>query len=98
MASEPCTVQLMYPALLDCRCHFCRVYQQGLCGCRQHSAVEAATAAEALQHDALPPAAASDAAVEAAPTPAAAAQLYQPLPSGSPSINLGVQLIMYCLL
>lgn len=63
----------------DCRGYFCRVYQQGLCGCRQHSAVAAAAAAEPSQHDAVLPAAALAAAVEAAPTPAAATQpFFQP--------------------
>jgi hypothetical protein len=52
----------------------CRVYQQGLCGCRQHSAAAAAAAAEPSQHDAVPHAAALAAAVEAGPTPIAATQ------------------------
>ena len=74
MASKPSTRHLMSPTSHDCGGHFCRVYQQGLCGCRQHSAVAAAAAAEPSQHDAVPPAAALAAAVEAAPTPAAATQ------------------------
>lgn len=73
-SSQVAQCSLCHPTLHQRGCGACRVYQQGLCGCRQHSAVAAAAAAEPLQHDAVPPAAALAAAVEAAPTPAAATQ------------------------
>jgi hypothetical protein len=73
VTSEACTLQIISSTL---RYH--RVFQQGLCGCREHNAVGAAAAAPS-QHDALPPADALDAALVTATTPAAAGCGYEAL-------------------